>query len=385
MVSRALRRARRPGREPAGGVDRQLAGDAARGAACVAAHGLSRPGFRRTRARWPSFRRSSSSAETVEALVESLEVRFLANRRSALHFGLLTDFVDAPAATLPSDAPLLELAARRIAELNEKHGADRFFLFHRPRRYNAGERAWIGFERKRGKLADLNALLRGAGDDRFSRVVGRHRPARQCQVRDHARHRHAAAARCGAAARRRNDAPAESPALRRRRTQGRGRVRNPATARRRQACPASTRSRYAKLQGGEAGIDPYTRTVSDVYQDLFGEGSFIGKGIYDVDAFEQRARQPLSRQPHPEPRPARGLLCAIGTADRHTGLRGRSRDLPGGHAPPPSLDSRRLADRELAVPARSGCCPAGRSATRFRCFRSGRSSTTCAAVASRPR
>ena len=122
------------------------------------------------------------SAASIEDLVEALEVRFLANRDPHLHFGLLTDFVDAHEATLPSDALLLELAAQRIAELNEKHSEGRgdvFFLFHRPRRYNAGERAWMGFERKRGKLADLNALLRGASGDRFSCIVGRYRRAAQ--------------------------------------------------------------------------------------------------------------------------------------------------------------------------------------------------------------
>src|SRR5690606_33364715 len=115
------------------------------------------------------------SARDVEELVEALEVRFLGNRDEHLHFALLTDFADADSETLPGDEALLRLAQRRIEALNERYASvesDRFFLFHRPRRWNAGERCWMAHERKRGKLADLNALLRGNGHDRFARIVG---------------------------------------------------------------------------------------------------------------------------------------------------------------------------------------------------------------------
>ena len=108
-----------------------------------------------------------TSAQNIEDLVEALEVRFLANRDEHLHFGLLTDFRDAPEETLPEDEPLLRLAQKRIEELNEKYRgpkADTFFLFHRPRRWNPREQIWMGYERKRGKLADLNSLLRGGAE-----------------------------------------------------------------------------------------------------------------------------------------------------------------------------------------------------------------------------
>ena len=104
------------------------------------------------------------SAQNVEDLIEALEVRFLANRDENLHFSLLTDFQDAAEETLPEDGPLLLLAQQRIEELNEKYGnakGDMFFLFHRPRQWNAQEQVWMGYERKRGKLTDLNSLLRG--------------------------------------------------------------------------------------------------------------------------------------------------------------------------------------------------------------------------------
>ena len=116
-----------------------------------------------------------TSAPDIENLIEALEVRFLANRDKNLHFGLLTDFPDAAEETLPEDEPLLLLARQRIEELNEKYGnakSDTFFLFHRPRQWNPLEGVWMGYERKRGKLAALNSLLRNGSRDRFSLVVG---------------------------------------------------------------------------------------------------------------------------------------------------------------------------------------------------------------------
>ena len=116
-----------------------------------------------------------SSEANIEELVEALEVRFLANRDDNLHFGLLTDFRDAGKESLPEDEALLQLARRKIEQLNEKYpgtNSNTFFLFHRPRRWNPRERVWMGYERKRGKLGDLNALLRGDSAERFSLIVG---------------------------------------------------------------------------------------------------------------------------------------------------------------------------------------------------------------------
>ena len=233
------------------------------------------------------------SAENVEDLVEALEVRFLANRDQCLHFGLLTDFPDADQESLPSDGPLLQLAATRIDEINEKYvadgsGGDIFFLFHRPRRWNPHDGIWMGYERKRGKLADLNALLRSApgATNGFALIVGD--TALLSAVRyvitldtDTQLPRDAARQFVGPLAH-----PLNRPyydAEKRRVTEGYG-ILQPRVA---ISLPGTSRSRYARLYGGEPGIDPYTRVASDVYQDLFGEGSFVGKGIYDVDAFEQ--------------------------------------------------------------------------------------------------
>src|SRR4029453_7196728 len=97
----------------------------------------------------------------------SLEVRFLGKRAANLHCALQSDFPDASDETTPDDAPLLKAAIARVDELNTLHGSDRFFLFHRERRWNPSEGRWMGWERKRGKLAEFNRLLRGAADTSF--------------------------------------------------------------------------------------------------------------------------------------------------------------------------------------------------------------------------
>ncbi|MEK7191886.1 MAG: cyclic beta 1-2 glucan synthetase, partial [Pseudomonadota bacterium] len=230
-----------------------------------------------------------SSAQNIEDLVEALEVRFLANRDDNLRFGLLTDFQDAHAETLPEDEALLRLAAARIEELNEKYcgvNGDTFFLFHRPRRWNPRDRMWMGYERKRGKLADLNALLRGGAKDRFLRIVGNTEVLSNIKyviTLDTDTHlpRDSGRQFVGTLAHPLNRARYDED--RQRIVAGYG-ILQPRMG---VSLPGTRRSRYARLYGDEPGIDPYTRAVSDVYQDLFGEGSFIGKGIYDIDAFER--------------------------------------------------------------------------------------------------
>ncbi|MGC9195439.1 MAG: GH36-type glycosyl hydrolase domain-containing protein [Syntrophobacteraceae bacterium] len=240
-----------------------------------------------------------TSFQNIEDLIGALEVRFLANRDEHLHFGLLTDFRDALEETLPEDEPLLRLARQRIEELNEKYRSwegDIFFLFHRPRRWNPGERVWMGYERKRGKLADLNWLLRAGPDgnpgDRFSLVVGK--TAILAYVKyvitldtDTQLARDSAWQFVGALAHPLNRAYYDED--RKRVCEGYG-ILQPRVA---VSLPAANRSRYARLFANDPGVDPYTRAVSDVYQDLFGEGSFIGKGIYDVDAFERAMKDRL--------------------------------------------------------------------------------------------
>ncbi|GAA0887149.1 GH36-type glycosyl hydrolase domain-containing protein [Rhodanobacter soli] len=230
-----------------------------------------------------------ASAQDVDELVESLEVRFLGNRDEQLHFALLTDFADADHETLPDDEALLQRAQRRIEALNERYadgGADRFFLFHRPRHWNPGERCWMGHERKRGKLADLNALLRGNAHGRFMLVVGDIAALGPVQYvitldTDTELPRDAAQAFVGTIDHPLNRAVYDPE---RRRVVSGYAILQPRVG---ISLPSTARSRYAQLYGSDAGIDPYTQMVSDVYQDVFGEGSFIGKGIYAIDPFER--------------------------------------------------------------------------------------------------
>lgn len=227
--------------------------------------------------------------QNIEDLAEALEVRFLANQDKNLHFGLLTDFKDAREESTPEDEELIQLASRKIMELNEKYpgeNKDTFFLFHRPRLWNATDKIWMGYERKRGKLSDLNSLLRGGPDNKFSVIIGKKEVLQTIKFvitldSDTQLPRDSARQFIGTLAHPLNR-PKYDP-KKQRVTQGYT-ILQPRVA---VSLPGSNRSRYAKLFGTEPGIDPYTRTISDVYQDLFGEGSFIGKGIYDVDAFEK--------------------------------------------------------------------------------------------------
>ena len=229
------------------------------------------------------------SVQAVHTLAEALEVRYLANRDHNLQFALLTDFLDADSAELAEDAAILDAAQREIEALNARYsenGRDVFFLMHRPRLWNPQERKWMGYERKRGKLAALNALLRDeSAAESFMRLVGDRGSLDRIRYvitldTDTRLPRDAAGKLIGTLAHPLNRARFDA----RRRVVSRGyAILQPRID---IYVGAGKRSWYARLDGSESGIDPYTRLVSDVYQDVFGEGSFIGKGIYDIDAFE---------------------------------------------------------------------------------------------------
>jgi cyclic beta-1,2-glucan synthetase len=225
------------------------------------------------------------SETRVAALFDDLEVRFLANRDPHLHFALLSDFADADAASMPGDDAILAAARRRVGELNERHGADRFFFFHRERRWNDGERRWMGWERKRGKLTEFNRLLRGATDTSFVVSIGDRSvlPSVKYVITldsDTQLPMEAARRLVGTLAH-----PLNRPRFdrgRQRVTEGYG-VLQPRIG---VNLVSANRTAFAKVFSGHVGVDPYTTAVSDIYQDLFHEGSYVGKGIYDVDAFD---------------------------------------------------------------------------------------------------
>src|SRR5215203_1870949 len=230
-----------------------------------------------------------ASEAYIEELIEGLEIRYLANKEDNLHFCLLTDFMDANAATLPGDDQLVALAKKRIEELNEKYRSpepNTFYLFHRPRTWNRREKKWMGYERKRGKLSALNAFLRQRGQDEFSLIVGDLEILTNIKYvitldSDTQLPRESVWKFIGNMAHPLNH-PVYDP-NKKRVIEGYG-ILQPRVE---PSIPKTEVSLYLRMQGNLSGIDPYTKASSDVYQDLFGEGSFIGKGIYDVDVFEK--------------------------------------------------------------------------------------------------
>jgi cyclic beta-1,2-glucan synthetase len=229
------------------------------------------------------------SLRQISALIDALEIRFLGNRDDNLHFALVTDWPDSGKQRNDGEDELLDAAASMIDALNRRyrsgHGS-RFFLLHRPRSWNEAEGCWMGWERKRGKLANLNALLRGGDASAFERVAGDIGALDEIKYvitldTDTELPRDAAWQMIGTMAHPLNR-PVISPRLNRV-TSGYGILQPRVSI----SASGGGHTLFAKLFGSVTGIDPYTRAVSDVYQDLFHEGSFIGKGIYDVDAVVQ--------------------------------------------------------------------------------------------------
>ncbi len=225
--------------------------------------------------------------ETVRDLLEGLEIRSLANLDTNLRFALLTDFGDGSNERSEEDEALLALARDGIGRLNAKWegaGEHRYVLLHRRRVHDQAQGRWMGWERKRGKLVELNRLLRGRTDTTFSVVTAPREllESVRCVItldadtelpRDVARELVATLAHP-------LNRPRVDPTTRRV-------VRGHAIIQPRVGTlpVSSRRTRYSRIASGPVGLDPYTTAVSDVYQDLFDGGSYVGKGIYDVDAF----------------------------------------------------------------------------------------------------
>jgi cyclic beta-1,2-glucan synthetase len=228
-----------------------------------------------------------TSVAGVQALLEHIEVLALGNLDPHIHFAILGDFVDAAAREMPEDAAILEAARAGVAALNARFGGERtdlFYLFHRVRLWNPGESVWMGWERKRGKLEEWNRLLRGATDTSFAVQVGDVAilpGVRYCLTLDSDTRlpRDAAKKLIGIIAHPLNRAHFDARLGRV--TEGYG-VLQPRVS---VTMASAAGSLFARLYAGHTGVDPYTTAVSDTYQDLFCEGIFTGKGLYDVDAF----------------------------------------------------------------------------------------------------
>ena len=227
------------------------------------------------------------SEKQVQKLAEDLEVRFLGNQDPNLHFVLLTDLPDSPEEPREHSS-LVDLCAHLMVRLNRKYaesGMGSFLLLHRRRIYNPREQLWMGWERKRGKLMDLNNLICGE-NDAFPIKAGNVDvlPAIRYVITldsDTELPRGAARRMVGALAHPLNEAildPETSSVV-----AGYG-ILQPRVG---VSVQSTARSRLASIYSGETGFDIYTRAVSDVYQDLYGEGTFVGKGIYEVETLQR--------------------------------------------------------------------------------------------------
>ncbi len=217
-----------------------------------------------------------------------LEIRFLGNTNSNLCFSLLTDFADAPQQGMPEDAEYLEIVRRGIEELNRRHGAGRFFLFHRGRAWSESERRWIGWERKRGKLEHLNRFLSGESASELEGFLGAGDRA-QLEGMRFVITLDADTQLLRGTARRLIETLAHPLNQARLSPDGRHVVRGytiiqPSVS---ASLPSATATWFSRIFADPRGIDPYTHAVSDVYQDLVGEGSYHGKGIYELRTFHR--------------------------------------------------------------------------------------------------
>lgn len=229
-----------------------------------------------------------SSEKAVRLELEKLEIHFLANTDPEVAFGILSDFPDSNSETLPEDTKLLQLAQEGIKLLNEKYSSRHFYLFHRNRKKNDSENCWMGWERKRGKIEDLNTFLYGTADENLDTFLHQGDPeylSAICYVLT-------------------ADSDTQLPKNSVRRLVetlshplNKGYF-DPATKKLIRGYTIiqprvstsylnATATWFAKLFSDPSGIDPYTKSISDVYQDVFNEGVYHGKGLYDYKLFHQ--------------------------------------------------------------------------------------------------
>ncbi len=231
-----------------------------------------------------------TTQDEINFLLRQIELHYLANRDRNIGFVLLTDFGDAPEKTMPEDDSLINAAVDGIHALNKRYRGDEgrrpFYIFHRLRQWNPKEDAWLGWERKRGKLADFNRFLLEEFDDSFDTIVGELSFLSDVKYvitvdADTIIPRDSANSLIATIAHPLNKAEFK---------QGTTQVINGYTILqpRTEVKPTSViKSIFTHVFAGDLGLDLYTRAVSDIYQDLFGEGIYVGKGIYDVEAFER--------------------------------------------------------------------------------------------------
>lgn len=222
----------------------------------------------------------------VAHTIDRLELHYLANRDPHIYFGILSDFKDSETEKLPEDDHLLKLAKSEIDRLNREYPGGKFHLFHRDRQWNPSESAWMGWERKRGKLEEFVRLLKGDPQTSFRTVYGDRNALNEIRYvitldADTRLPLESARRMIGAI-----HLPYNRPRLNENGTkveEGYG-VLQPRIG---MTYESTQKSKLTTMFASESGIDPYAFAVSDPYQDAIGEGIFTGKGIFDVDVFHR--------------------------------------------------------------------------------------------------
>src|SRR5947208_7244878 len=229
-----------------------------------------------------------TTPNAIQRELDRLEIRYLGNTDANLRFALLTDFADAPRESMPEDEEYIDIVARGIEELNRRYGEGRFFLFHRRRSWSESEQRWIGWERKRAKLEHLNRFLIGESAPELEGFLCAGDRTRLEDIRfvitlD------ADTQLLRGAARRMIETLAHPLNQARLSPDGHRVVRGytiiqPSVS---ASLPSATATWFSRIFADPRGIDPYTHAISDVYQDLVGEGSYHGKGIYELQTFHR--------------------------------------------------------------------------------------------------
>ncbi len=229
-----------------------------------------------------------SNKDHLLKTIDDLEIRAIGNKNANISFGILADLSDAPTKDTPGDSDLISSSFKKIRELNSQYESEgiHFFILFRERRWNESEKKYIGWERKRGKLIEFNRLLRGAEDTTFSSFEGDLNILRKATFvitldNDTQLPPGTAKKLIGCA-----DHPLNSPVInseKRITSRGYGIIQPRVGI----TLESASATPFASISSGQSGLDPYTRTISDIYQDIFREASFIGKGIYHIDTFIQ--------------------------------------------------------------------------------------------------
>ncbi|WP_243096941.1 glucoamylase family protein [Thermohalobacter berrensis] len=228
------------------------------------------------------------NVKTVKELVSQLEIHYLSNKEDNLYFALVGDFKDSDKKENNEDNEITKTAIKLIKELNKKYAKDEdiFFFFHRERKFSKTQNRWMGWERKRGALVELNRLLKGAEDTSYSIVTGDISKLKE-KVKyvitldaDTKMPLNTAKKLIGTISHPLNKAKLDKN--NKIVSEGYGIIQPRISL----DIESANISLFTRIFAGQGGIDPYTTAISDIYQDLFREGIFTGKGIYDVDVFD---------------------------------------------------------------------------------------------------